>query len=1119
MLLSFSADINFQPSTAPTYEGYLVDAGDTYADRGNGETYGWSTTMSGATDANSATSPDQRYDTSLAFSGTATWELALPDDTYQVRIVAGNAAAQNATYSIDVEGAPAVRGTPVTGSRWVEGTAVVMVADGKLTITSGAAASNNRIDFLQVRSESALIAVPNVPEGLSAQASSTTAIDLRWTDSGTDYENEESGYVLERATGIADDSSQWTAIGNLPSNSRYFWDSGLVAASTYSYRLKATNAMDESSWTDVVMATTPATSAQAAYMGKVLGPGDYIEAEDFDIGGQNVAFNESTAGNSGGWYRQGSVDIGVLDSVADPGGYKVMLTTSGEWLEYSVNVPESGNYKLQLRHATGGLLTTGFRLYVDGANVTPSNIATPSTGSYQTYQIVRSNSFSMNAGTRVLKLQFTGGPGEGGYPTTEIDWLRLVRVPDAPNPIVATASGTEVAVEWTAVPGADHYNVYRATGTDAIDFSTPYRTGLTETAFSESGLAANTTYRYAVRGDSDVGEGAASVEASATTASIVAVPAAPSFLSISSVTSSTAELNWQDNSDTESEFVIYQVTPGQWPTSFPTSTEVGGALAGATTATISGLEPDTDYTFVVTAANGAGESEASNAAGTFTLASGTTGASGSGQGLYLVTLGSVTANTSMTHSGQLVASGLWTMAANAQDAILKSVSGTITGHAAGTGWHGGHDVEFTFPQDTEKNAFKVGTVVPGTDANTYSGTISLEDLTGDPTYNDGDYNDRVWQISVKKLSVDLVIQDLPEDSETAPGAIVSVNGDEADGDVVRATMDLNIASLDNGTVTLTATSGAGLIRVWQGSNLIIGGDGDTQEQWVAGQQPDSVEVEMIGAGTADLELVAQPSLVLGAAVAKDAVKSNGIEITNKADTIWWMGGFDAKNYAESTQMEAKGVPSGAAVKWSVTKGQASIDLVGKKNKMADEFDEANLTTLDAKTTAARDNDAEIKVLVKGKPIKTIKLKLRWPSRAVVVNGYPQDTKLTNGHQTTYMMRVEDQTGTPVPNRLEFNESFGAVQNVIASNWPAPVATSTLTNNLGQQTPSYIKDQYGLDGTGNPQPVGPADPGAATLVQKVQQDYKVGTLRIGKGLLIKSHIIEFHLGYARQVLPG
>ena len=41
-------------------------------------------------------------------------------------------------------------GTPTTSARWIEGTATVTVTDGRLTLRSGAGASNNKMCFVEV---------------------------------------------------------------------------------------------------------------------------------------------------------------------------------------------------------------------------------------------------------------------------------------------------------------------------------------------------------------------------------------------------------------------------------------------------------------------------------------------------------------------------------------------------------------------------------------------------------------------------------------------------------------------------------------------------------------------------------------------------------------------------------------------------------------------------------------------------------------------------------------------------------------------------------------------------------------------------------------------------------
>src|SRR5688572_9939480 len=92
-LLAFSALIDFQPPNVPTQSGYLKDTGAAFGSRGNGLTYGWNATNNNGVDRNSKKSGNQAFDTFIhmqknAPPGGFTWELAVPNGSYDVRIVA-----------------------------------------------------------------------------------------------------------------------------------------------------------------------------------------------------------------------------------------------------------------------------------------------------------------------------------------------------------------------------------------------------------------------------------------------------------------------------------------------------------------------------------------------------------------------------------------------------------------------------------------------------------------------------------------------------------------------------------------------------------------------------------------------------------------------------------------------------------------------------------------------------------------------------------------------------------------------------------------------------------------------------------------------------------------------
>ena len=130
-------------------------------------------------------------------------------------------------------------------------------------------------------------------------------------------------------------------------------------------------------------------------------PSDF-EAEDFDRGGQGVAYRDLSAGNAGGLYRPAE-DVDLAASTdALGGGYVINHFETGEWLAYTINVASSGRYDLALRAAsamTGG----AFHLELDGQDVS-GRVTVPTTGSWDAYQWVARADVPLSAGTHLLKV-------------------------------------------------------------------------------------------------------------------------------------------------------------------------------------------------------------------------------------------------------------------------------------------------------------------------------------------------------------------------------------------------------------------------------------------------------------------------------------------------------------------------------------------------------------------------------------------------------------------------------------------------------------------------------------------------------------------------------------------
>jgi probable HAF family extracellular repeat protein len=151
---TFSALVNFQPAGARTPAGYTADTGAVFGLRAGGLSFGWNADNRANTrDRDAAFSPDQRYDTLNHMQkpgGARTWQIAVPNGLYMIHVVSGDPVATDSRFRVVVEGLLAVRGTPSGSQHWFEGTVFTNVTDGRITITNGPDALNNKLNYVDI---------------------------------------------------------------------------------------------------------------------------------------------------------------------------------------------------------------------------------------------------------------------------------------------------------------------------------------------------------------------------------------------------------------------------------------------------------------------------------------------------------------------------------------------------------------------------------------------------------------------------------------------------------------------------------------------------------------------------------------------------------------------------------------------------------------------------------------------------------------------------------------------------------------------------------------------------------------------------------------------------------
>jgi len=156
--------IDFQTAAAPTPTGYAPDTGEAFAPQGDGLSYGWS--GSGQPDTTEYTSePLQQYNGNDNIQpmgqSAGTWTLNLPNGTYPVAVVMGDAGRRDMTNNVAVGGVLCTDPAPDTvgetqgyeAGRFVGYAVNVTVSNGSLTVTASSGAVNPRICFIEVGAE------------------------------------------------------------------------------------------------------------------------------------------------------------------------------------------------------------------------------------------------------------------------------------------------------------------------------------------------------------------------------------------------------------------------------------------------------------------------------------------------------------------------------------------------------------------------------------------------------------------------------------------------------------------------------------------------------------------------------------------------------------------------------------------------------------------------------------------------------------------------------------------------------------------------------------------------------------------------------------------------------
>lgn len=234
------------------------------------------------------------------------------------------------------------------------------------------------------------------PTNLNPQVSQDSVIKITWSNRIIC----DSIWVLRRSSGYA-----WTTISGLPGTSTIFEDIKPPVDQIYYYKISAgdTTGKTHTSYPQRIYFPVWERRYRELFLGYPQAIPGIIEAEDFDLGGEGIAYHETDGQNITGVYRPlEAVDIYDRNGT----GYHIGNANEGEWLEYTVRVKTAGTYLVYFSIAS---MSGGGKFAIRCGQTESDTITAPSTRSWLTVKNVVTT-MELDSGLQILRFSIFSEP-------------------------------------------------------------------------------------------------------------------------------------------------------------------------------------------------------------------------------------------------------------------------------------------------------------------------------------------------------------------------------------------------------------------------------------------------------------------------------------------------------------------------------------------------------------------------------------------------------------------------------------------------------------------------------------------------------------------------------------
>jgi hypothetical protein len=313
---------------------------------------------------------------------------------------------------------------------------------------------------------------------------------------GVQIDNLGSNAVPNGATTVATMTVSGTAtaaIVDLPAGTTTFNSKGTLGARRVYFTMPDYPDKANQDFADVL--TPNAKQIVLNIIDQIALPTGVLEAENATLLGPTVATNQT------GFTGTGFADYG---------------TTPGQYIEWQVNASQAGMYTLDFRYANGTAANQQLELSANGVVDQAALGFNPTSANTIWRHVVEQ--VALNAGSNLVRLTMNGTNAPNIDNLDVAYFGPIISIPTAPTDLIANvASSTQVNLFWT--DNADNeasYTVERklASGGSFAQIAT---LPASSTAYSSTGLSANTQYVYRVQAANTAGDSGYSNEANATT--------------------------------------------------------------------------------------------------------------------------------------------------------------------------------------------------------------------------------------------------------------------------------------------------------------------------------------------------------------------------------------------------------------------------------------------------------------------------------------------------------------------------------------------------------------------------------------------------------------------------